>query len=132
MVERRQLLSLGGLGLAATLTTGGLARALSEAARADEGGSGQLAGLVVSADGAPIAGAIVTVVSAELHAGDATLSTDDAGRFALGPVRPGLYDVVVELTGYRRGSLDTLKVEDGHTTQAEIVLERRTGGEDGY
>ena len=86
----------------------------------------------MGADGAPLAGAIVTVVSAELDAGDVTLTTDDAGRFTLGPLRPGLYDVIVELAGYRRGSLSTLKVEDGRTTQADIVLERRTGGEDGY
>src|SRR4051812_40199421 len=47
MVERRQLIRLGGLTVAATIAAGGLSGALGEAARAEdgEGGSGQLVGL---------------------------------------------------------------------------------------
>ena len=82
--------------------------------------------------GMPLAGANITVISPELDAGDTTLTTDEAGRFSLGPIRPGLYDVSVEVNGYRRGLLTTLKVENGRTTPADITLERRTGGEDGY
>jgi hypothetical protein len=129
MIERRRLF---GLGLAATLALGGLAGPADDAAQAQEAGSGQLNGQVFGQDGAPIADAIVTVSSAELDAGDATLTTDGNGQFTLGPVRPGLYDVAVELTGYRRGLLTTLRVDEGRTTRAEIVLERRTSGEDGY
>ena len=134
MVERRRLMRLGGLTVAATIAAGGLSGPLVEAARAaeDDSGSGRLAGQVLGADGAPLAGAIVTVTSPELDAGDTSLTTDEAGRFALGELRPGLYDVAVELSGYRRGMLSTLKVENGQTTQADLVLERRTGGEDGY
>lgn len=134
MVERRRFLRLGGLTVAATIAAGGLSAPSREVARAadDEDGTGQLAGQVLGADGAPLPGAIVTVLSPELDTGDAALTTDDTGRFTLGPIRPGLYDVSVELNGYRRGLLASLKVENGQVTSADIVLERRTGGEDGY
>lgn len=132
MVERRRLIRIGGLTLAAAVAGGGVSGPPWETAHAQEDGSGQLTGLVRGADGEPLTGAIVTVTSPELDAGDASLTTDAAGRYTLGPIRPGLYDVAVELHGYRRGSLTTLKLENGRTTQADITLERRTGGEDGY
>jgi hypothetical protein len=131
MIGRRRLF---GLGLAATLAVGGLSDLtgrLGAPANAEEGGEGHLDGHVLADDGSPLAGATVTVISAELEAGDATLTTDGDGRFALGPVRPGLYDVVVELDGYGRGSLTTLRVQDGQATRAEIVLQRRASSE-GY
>jgi hypothetical protein len=129
MRQRRRLF---GLGLAVTLALGGLAGPTEDVVQAQEVGSGQLSGQVLGPDGAPLADAIVTVSSAELEAGDTTLTTDGNGQFTLGPVRPGLYDVAVELNGYRRGLLATLRVDDGRTTRAEIVLERRANGEDGY
>jgi hypothetical protein len=135
MVERRRLLRRVGLTVAAAIAAGGLSGTFSWPAQAqhdEDPGTGQLAGQVLGADGAPLAGAFVTVISPELDAGDTSLTTDEAGRFTLGPIRSGLYDVAVEVEGYRRGLLATLKVENGQITQAEIVLERRTGGEDGY
>jgi hypothetical protein len=129
MIERRRLI---GLGVAATLALGGLAGRHPTEAQAQESGAGRLEGHVVGDDGAPLAGAAVTITSAELETGDATLTTDDRGQFTLGPVRPGLYDVAVELTGYRDGSLTSLQVQDGQATPAEIVLQRRAPGEGGY
>jgi hypothetical protein len=129
MIERRRLI---GLGLAATLAVGGLTGQRSAATvQAQEGGSGRLEGHVVGDDGAPVAGAIVTVTSPELEAGDATLTTDERGQFALGPVRPGLYDVAVEMAGYRDGSLTSLSVQASESTRAEITLQRRAPGEGG-
>lgn len=140
MRERRRLVQRGGLALAGVLLTiasgGSLAGVGSLAApataRAQEEGAGHLVGLVTAADGGPLAGAVITVSSAALPTGDASLTTDEAGRFRLGLIPPGLYDVAVELPGYRRGLLGGLKVEDGRTTDASLVLERRAGGEDGY
>jgi hypothetical protein len=129
MLERRRLI---GLGVAATLALGGLTGQRAVEAEAQEGDPGQLEGHVVGDDGAPVVGAIVTVTSPELDAGDTTLTTDDRGQFALGPVRPGLYDVAVELTGYRAGSLTGLTVQPSKPTRAEIVLQRRGAGEGGY
>jgi hypothetical protein len=129
MVERRRLI---GMGLAATLAVGGLAGQHSAKVQAQEGGTGRLEGYVVGDDGAPVAGATVIVTSAELETGDATLTTDDRGQFALGPVRPGLYDVAVEMTGYRDGSLTSLSVQESQATRAEITLQRRAPGDGGY
>lgn len=124
MIHRRRLVQLGGIIAAAAV--------VGEAASAAAQSTGQLSGLVTGPDGTPVAGAFVTVTSAELDNGEAALTTDAAGHYSLSQIPPGLYDVTVELPGYRRGSLTTLKVEDGRTTQADLVLERRTGGEDGY
>jgi hypothetical protein len=129
MIERRRLF---GLGLAATLAVSGLAGQASTGVRAQDAGPGRLEGQVTGDDGAALAGATVTVTSPELETGDTTLTTDSAGKFALDPVPPGLYDLAVELTGYRDGSLTTLKVEGGQPTRAEIVLQRRAPGEGGY
>lgn len=126
MIERRRLI---GLGLAATLTLAGLTRA---DVQAQEAGTGRLEGQVVGDDGAPLAGAFVMITSAELDAGDATLTTDDRGQFALGPIRPGLYDIAVEREGFRDGSLTALQVQPSQPTRAEIVLQRRAPGEGGY
>ncbi|MCC7370214.1 MAG: carboxypeptidase regulatory-like domain-containing protein [Chloroflexi bacterium] len=124
MIHRRRFVQVGGV-IAAALLAGTAGSAAAQA-------TGELAGLVTGPDGAPLAGAIVTVTSADLESGEASLTTDAAGRYTLGQIPPGLYDVTVELQGYRKGSLATLKVEDGRTTQADLVLERRFGGEDGY
>ena len=127
MIERRRLI---GLGMAATLALGGLAGRHS--AEAQEAGAGQLDGHVVADDGAPLAGAVVTITSAALDTGDTTLTTNDQGQFTLGPVRPGLYDVAVELAGYRDGSLTAIQVQESQPTRAEIVLQRRAPGEGGF
>jgi hypothetical protein len=126
MIERRRLI---GLGVAATLALGGLTET---DVRAQEAGAGRLEGHVMGDDGAPLAGAVVTITSAELDAGDATVTTDDRGQFALDPARPGLYDVAVELVGYRDGSLTALQVQPSQPTRADIVLQRRAPGEGGY
>jgi hypothetical protein len=126
MIERRRLI---GLGVAASLVLGGLA---GTSVRAQEAGAGRLEGHVVGDDGTPLAGAVVTITSAEIEAGDATVTTDDLGQFALDPARPGLYDVAVEMAGYRDGSLTALQVQVSQPTRAEIVLQRRAPGEGGY
>ncbi len=129
MIERRRLI---GLGVAATFALGGLAGQYSAEAQAQEAGTGRLEGHVVADDGGPLAGAVDKITSAELEAGDTTLTTNDQGQFTLGPVRPGLYDVTVELDGYRDGSVTAIEVQGSRPTWAEIVLQRRAPGEGGY
>jgi hypothetical protein len=126
MIERRRLI---GLGVAASLALGGLT---GTDVQAQEAGVGRLEGHVVGDDGTPLAGAVVTITSPELETGDATVTTDDRGQFALDPARPGLYDVAVEMAGYRDGSLTALQVQTSQPTRAEIVLQRRAPGEGGY
>ncbi len=129
MIERRRLM---GLGLAAAVAAGTGTIWSGSVAQADDNGSGSLTGQVVGQDGAPVAGANVTVTSAMLDAGDATLTTDEAGRFLLTPAPAGLYDVAVEREGYRPGSVTSVRVGDNQTARVEIVLERRAPGESSY
>src|SRR5262245_21611439 len=121
-IERRRLL---GLGLGAVLLAGSGTLWSGRAAQADDDGSGSLAGHVLGQDGAPLAHVNVTVTSAALDAGDASLTTDDAGGFLLTPAPAGFYDVAAELNGYRPGEVTALRVANGATVQVEIVLERR-------
>jgi len=129
-MPRRRLF---GLGLAASVLAGLCpSRSIANARADDETGEGTLAGRVVGADGGPLAQANVTVTSAALAAGDATLTTDDGGRFLLTPAPTGLYDVAVDLQGYRPGLVGGLHVGNGETVQVEIMLEPRGPGESSY
>jgi len=122
-----------GLGLAASVLAGLCpSRSIANAQADDESGQGTLTGRVVGADGGPLAQASVTITSVALAAGDATVSTDDGGRFLLTPAPTGLYDVAVELQGYRSGLVGGLRVGNGETVQVEIVLEARGPGESSY
>ena len=58
-----------------------------------------LAGTVVDVSGAPIAGAIVTIIETETGA-KRSASSDDAGRFNFPQLKPGVYSVKVEVTGF--------------------------------
>jgi hypothetical protein len=128
-IERRRLM---GLGLAAALVAGTGGVWSEGVAQADDEGSGSLAGRVTADNGAPLAHVSVTVMSAMLDAGDASLTTDDTGRFLLTPTPAGLYDVAAELNGYRPGEVGALRVASGGTAQVEIVLEQRGPGESSY
>jgi hypothetical protein len=61
-----------------------------------------------------------------------TVATAWWGSLLLPMLAVVLYDLAVELTGYRDGSLTTLRVEGGQPTRAEIVLQPRAPGDGGY
>jgi hypothetical protein len=83
---RRQLIWV----LALVLATFGVASA-------QETTSGSLTGEVTDAQGAPVPGATVSVVS---NQGTKTFTTDANGRFFAPFLTPGVYSVKVELTGF--------------------------------
>jgi hypothetical protein len=83
---RRQLIWV----LALVLATFGVAAA-------QETTSGSLTGEVVDAQGAPVPGATVSVLSTQ---GTKTFTTDGNGRFFAPFLTPGVYSVKVELTGF--------------------------------
>lgn len=115
-ITRRQVVGLG------------LAAALAYAApRASAEGEAGIDGRAVDADGSPLAGASVSVTSPDLPEGEVALTADASGGFRL-TVGPGLYDVVVELPGYRRGEWRDVRVQAGRHTSIAISLERRDGG----
>ena len=83
---RRQLIWV----LALVLATFGVAGA-------QETTSGSLTGEVTDAQGAPVPGATVSVVSGQ---GTKTFTTDANGRFFAPFLTPGVYSVKIELTGF--------------------------------
>jgi hypothetical protein len=83
---------------------------------------GAIAGSVRSEGGAPVAGARVVAVSpAAVDA--AETRTDGSGRFRLGAVRPGRYQLLPLVQGGRVGS--TLDVEVADDVVAEATLRLR-------
>lgn len=96
---------------------------------------GAVAGIVVDADGAPVAGRDVRATGARFEL-TRTASTDEAGRFALAGVEPG--DCQVIAGGWhdplrRPGTTDDdpqgerVTVVAGQTTTVRLVVERRAG-----
>ena len=88
-------------------------------------------GVVTDAEGAPIAGATVTVVRTIRDAGTAAgqATTDAAGRYLIGDLAPGPYDVVAAAPGYVSG-VTGISTDVDPSATASFVL--NTAGDDAY
>ena len=75
-----------------------VALAFTGSAFAQETQSGTIAGQVLDPQGAAVPGATVTVTSPQ---GEKTYTTDAEGRFIAPFLVPAMYDVRVELTGFK-------------------------------
>ncbi len=82
-----------GRGLAAVLLLA------ASAAAQDWKGQGRVQGMVVDEDGKPIAGAKLTANNPE-RGGGTSLSADNKGRWVLGGIAPGTWEIDVEAEGY--------------------------------
>jgi len=100
------------------------------AARAEAGG--EIVGRVLDATGAPVGSARVIVASAFLADGEVALATESDGRFRLGALDDGFYDLTVEIEGGRRGVFRDVGVTASRTTRVEITLEARPANDGGY
>src|SRR5207245_6438407 len=69
--------------------------------RPDLAQSGSLTGTVTSPDGAPIPGATVTVRNTNTRQ-ERTVITDESGRFVVGGLSPGPYEVIIEYAGFAK------------------------------
>ncbi len=63
--------------------------------------SGTLSGRVLDAQGSAIPGATVTVTRRDTHE-TRTFTSDPAGQFVFTALQPGLYDLSVDLEGFKR------------------------------
>lgn len=77
---------------------------------------GHISGQVVGADGVPLAGALVDLVTV------AQVKTDEAGRFSFLDLTPGEYSLAAEATDHLSSSVD-LDVRAGQYTRPRIELE---------
>ena len=83
---------------------------------------GALVGVVVDArQGEPLPGANVSI------AGTTTgTSTDLNGRYRLGGLEPGTYDVLYSFVGFQQKTITGVEVTAGETTRIEVTLAERT------
>jgi hypothetical protein len=86
--------------------------------------SGQLKGVVLELDGAPVSGAVVTLEDARGSA-FRFLESDFGGYFTVALLAPGRYSVLVEQVGYQPIRLLNVRVAAGQATSITARLERR-------
>ena len=84
---------------------------------------GEVAGTVTDPKGAVIVGATVTVYPEAGSQPVATAKTDEQGKYKIGGLPPGAYDVVVVAAGFNTLRSEKHVVEEGKTTQVDTRLE---------
>ena len=90
-----------------------------------QGGTGQLSGNVVDANGAVVAGANIKLTSL-VTSQDREATTNDAGNFVFTLVPAGAYKLEVTATGFRTVVVDEVKINVTQTTTLPIRLDAAT------
>jgi hypothetical protein len=80
-----------------------------------------IVGMVTDPSGAAAPGATVTATSTETGAKRST-TTDDSGHFSLPQLKPGLYKVTVEATGFERQTTETVSAGLGQKQTVNFSL----------
>lgn len=83
---------------------------------------GTIRGTLVDQTGSTVSGATVAVTSTETNE-SRTVTTDESGIFVFPELKAGLYQVTAEATGFKRVSVDNVKVDVQGTRSLEIKLE---------
>src|SRR5690349_11299739 len=83
---------------------------------------GKITGRVVDANGSPVSGASVTVTDVS-RAAATTLTTNADGLFDAPYLRPGLYQVLVEASGFKKTLRDKVEVAINETSTLAITLD---------
>ena len=106
---------------AATIVLAAVAALFLRTSRADAQSVGAVAGQISdSATGRPVRGALVTIESGRRGA-----VTDSAGGFRIRAVRPGVYSLQVRALGYAPLRRDSLVVQAGATSTADVAMRPR-------
>ncbi len=117
--QRFCFLSVLSLSAAATLSPAGLAQELSST-------KGGLSGVVTDKTGAIIPGAQLTIVG---DADTRVVTTDDSGRFTVGNLTPGNYDVKVEKETFKIAEAKHVSVVINRSSNINLSLEAGAIGE---
>jgi len=83
---------------------------------------GQVAGFVTDQQGAVVPGAAVTLVNTATQV-VRTLTTDGQGYYIAVSLLPGVYDVSVELAGFKKATQTGVKVDATAKVALDVVLE---------
>ena len=84
-------------------------------------GGGRITGIVTDQAGAAVPGATVTSTNRQTGAIRTTVSSS-SGLYALPGLRPGEYNIAVELRGFRSARQDGIRVETGLIRQLDVSL----------
>jgi tetratricopeptide (TPR) repeat protein len=87
------------------------------------GGKTRVDGVVKNEKGEPIAGATVKLRWGKSGHGGPDLTTDKSGRWAVGGIQPGPWDVDVEAAGYQTKKINVSLQESGRNPSVELQLE---------
>src|SRR6187402_1512301 len=83
---------------------------------------GGISGTVMDPNGAAVPGASVTVINIGTNQ-STTVTTSEDGAFSVSSLEPVTYRIIVELTGFKKAVLETIKVETASIASANVVLE---------
>ena len=85
--------------------------------------TGTIVGTVLDANGAAVAGAAVTVTDAEKKVIVRTLTTNEEGFYTVPNLPSGVYDVAIELAGFKKYLANNVKVDVGQRRTLDANLE---------
>src|SRR5437016_1509854 len=95
---------------------------LSAAASAQEI-TGSITGSVHDTNGAAVSGATVTITDTEKKVVVRTLTTNEDGAYAAPSLPVGIYDVLVEASGFKKYLGSKVKIDVGQRRTLDIALE---------
>jgi len=104
------------------LTTTTLALLLAARAFAAAGDPAALTGVAVDESGAALPGVTVTLKPAASASETQEQVTDGTGRFTFGPLAPGLYTVILSLSGFENREFDAVTVPNETEFKAVLPL----------
>ena len=88
-------------------------------------GRGRVQGIVTDQAGKPVAGAAVTVRRAGKNDGPEGTKTDDKGRWAVGGLATGNWEITIEASGYNTAAGATKVIEGGFGQAETLRIELR-------
>src|SRR5713226_3248253 len=90
---------------------------------------GGISGTVVDANGAAVPRATVTITNVGTNK-SLTLTTSDSGSFAANALEPVVYNVTVEMKGFKKELVRNVKVDTATTVTVNVTLETGTVSEE--
>src|SRR2546425_5507203 len=93
--------------------------AVAVSAQTNKGG---ISGTVMDANGAAVPGASVTITNLGTNQSQ-KVTTSDTVSFQVSSLDPVTYTIVVEMAGFKKAILETVKVETATTASVNVVLE---------
>ena len=85
--------------------------------------SGAIKGVVVGPDEGAVVGAHVTVVLSDNNQNPRTASSSETGEYGLNDLAPGVYNVTVEVAGFKTVIAEGIEVHAGDTQELRFTLE---------